>query len=57
MPNNRMPSLQRYYTPKEVATAWGVSCMTIYRLVKRGELEAVRVGQQWRIPESALMAK
>jgi excisionase family DNA binding protein len=31
-----------------------VSKMTVYRLVHAGELEAVRVGRSFRVPESAV---
>ena len=32
----------------EVARYLGVSTKTVYRLVSRGEIEAVRVGRLWR---------
>jgi excisionase family DNA binding protein len=41
-------------TPAEVALKLRVSVHTIRRLIHDGELEAVRVGHQWRIPASAL---
>ena len=41
---------------KEVADALSVSNMTIYRLIRDGELQAVRVGHGWRISESDLVA-
>ena len=31
-----------------------VSSMTIYRLIKSGELPAVRVGRSFRVPEQAV---
>jgi excisionase family DNA binding protein len=31
-----------------------VSKMTVYRLVHSGELEAVRVGRSFRVPEAAV---
>jgi excisionase family DNA binding protein len=34
----------------------GVSKWTIYRLIARGELEAVRVGRQHRVPERSITA-
>ena len=39
---------------REVADRLGVSEMTVRRLVKRGELVAVRVGGQYRISEENL---
>jgi excisionase family DNA binding protein len=41
---------------KEVADALSVSNMTIYRLIRDGELRAVRVGHGWRISEGDLSA-
>ena len=41
---------------KEVADALSVSNMTIYRLIRDGELQAVRVGHGWRISEGDLAA-
>jgi excisionase family DNA binding protein len=41
-------------TVNEVADELRVSSMTIYRLVKAGRLEAVRVGKNYRIRRSAL---
>jgi len=39
-------------TVAEVAGAMRVSNMTIYRLIKSGQLAAVRVGKNYRIRES-----
>jgi excisionase family DNA binding protein len=41
-------------TVAEVATGMRVSNMTVYRLIKSGELPAVRVGKGYRIRESEL---
>ena len=38
-------------TVSEVAAAMRVSNMTVYRLIKSGELGAVRVGKNYRIRE------
>ena len=42
----------RLLTVGEVADAMRVSNMTIYRLIKSGQLAAVRVGKNYRIRES-----
>jgi len=42
----------RFATVGEVARRLRVSNMTVYRLVKAGELPAVRVGRGYRIRES-----
>lgn len=44
----------KFLTVAEVATAMRVSKMTVYRLVHSGELEAVRVGRSFRVPEHAV---
>lgn len=41
-------------TVKETATFLRVSARTVYRLIESGQLEAVRIGSQWRIPSSGL---
>jgi excisionase family DNA binding protein len=41
----------RFLTPREVADLLRVSSMTVYRLIKSGELRAVRVGKAYRILE------
>jgi len=43
-------------TVREVAEHMRVSTMTVYRLIKAGELSAVRVGKNFRIRESDLQA-
>ena len=44
----------KFLTVAEVAAMMRVSKMTVYRLVHSGELEAVRVGRSFRVPESAV---
>lgn len=46
----------RFLTVAEVAEMMRVSTMTVYRLVKSGELPAVRFGRSYRIPETAVAA-
>lgn len=43
-----------FLTVAEVAEQMRVSKMTVYRLVHSGELEAVRVGRSFRVPEHAV---
>jgi excisionase family DNA binding protein len=40
------------HTVAEVAAAMRVSNMTVYRLIKSGDLPAMRVGKNYRIRES-----
>ncbi|MGH3276814.1 MAG: helix-turn-helix domain-containing protein [Streptosporangiaceae bacterium] len=44
----------RFLTVAEVAAIMRVSKMTVYRLVHSGDLEAVRVGRSFRVPEWAV---
>jgi excisionase family DNA binding protein len=49
----RRPFLgERLLTVAEVADTMRVSNMTVYRLIKSGQLGAVRVGKNFRIRES-----
>jgi excisionase family DNA binding protein len=41
----------KFLTVAEVATVMRVSRMTVYRLVHNGDLNAVRVGKSFRVPE------
>lgn len=42
----------RYLTVQEVADLMRVSTMTVYRLIKSGELPAVRVGRAFRLRDN-----
>lgn len=44
----------RFLTVAEVAELMRVSKMTVYRLVHSGELQAVRVGRSFRVPQQAV---
>lgn len=48
------PVEPRYLTVAEVAGRMRVSTMTVYRLVKAGELASTRVGKSYRIDEHDL---
>ena len=45
-----------YLTPEELAEHFRVNVRTIYRLAKRGDLRAVRVGKLYRIPRTSFEA-
>jgi excisionase family DNA binding protein len=44
----------RFLTVAEVADLMRVSSMTVYRLIKAGDLRALRVGKSFRINEDDL---
>ena len=41
-------------TVREAAGFLRISARTVYRLIESGQIEAVRIGKQWRIPLSDL---
>jgi excisionase family DNA binding protein len=41
-------------TPREVAALFRVAPMTVYRMIERNELPAVRLGRSFRVPTSAV---
>ena len=50
----------RFLTVAEVAEMMRVSTMTVYRLIKSGDLHAVRIGKSFRLLETdvdAFLAK
>ena len=46
-----MPTDDRFLTVSEVAELMRVSTMTVYRLIKAGDLRAARVGRSYRLRE------
>lgn len=44
---------QKFLTVSEFAALLRLSKMTVYRLIGRGELEVIRAGRTYRIPEEA----
>jgi excisionase family DNA binding protein len=45
-----------FVKPEDIAYEADVSVFSIYRLIKSGELAAVKVGRRWRIPREAAEA-
>ena len=45
----------KFLTIYELAVMMRISKMSAYRLVRTGELEAIRVGRSYRIPEEAVI--
>ncbi len=48
------PELSRLLTVAEVASVMRVSRMTVYRLIRRGLLKAIRVGRNYRVRQEDL---
>ncbi len=51
MPLSQFNARSRLLTVAEVASLMRVSTMTVYRLIKAGDLAAIRVGKSYRIKE------
>ncbi|PYR89766.1 MAG: AlpA family transcriptional regulator [Acidobacteria bacterium] len=49
-----MAELQTFLTTEEVLGYLKITPRTIYRLIRSGELPAVRIGRQWRFRPSDL---
>ena len=45
-----------FYTVKEVSDRLRVSLRSVYRLIERGELKALRIGDTYRISAESLNA-
>jgi excisionase family DNA binding protein len=52
MPRKAFERGDRLLTVGEVAATMRVSNMTVYRLIKSGDLPALRVGKNYRVRES-----
>jgi excisionase family DNA binding protein len=46
--------ISAFLTTEEVLTCLRVTPRTIYRLIKSGELPAIRIGRQWRFRRADL---
>lgn len=51
---DKKSSRTQIMTPKEAAKYLGLHLITIYRLIKKGELPGFRVGGQWRFKKDLL---
>lgn len=47
--------MQQHVSPSEFASKLGVSDDTVLRMLRRGDLPGLKVGQQWRIDPSSAM--
>lgn len=45
---------KRFHTPQEVAELLRVSSAAVLRLLRRGDLPAVRIGRAWRVEDAEL---
>ena len=54
MHNNATADKQAFLTTEEVLAYLKITPRTIYRLIRSGELPAVRIGRQWRFRRTDL---
>jgi excisionase family DNA binding protein len=54
--NTPDPATERLYSLEDVQELWGVSDTTLYREIRAGKLDALKIRGQWRIPSSSLVA-
>ena len=54
--NPKIPSPERFWTPRQIGERWLVSPRTVRRLIEAGELRACRMGKQIRIRHADLLA-
>jgi excisionase family DNA binding protein len=50
----KRPLRSQIMTPREAARYLGLHLITIYRLIKKGELPGFRIGGQWRFKKDLL---
>ena len=55
-PKEKRVARTQIMTPKEAAKYLGLHLITIYRLIKKGELPGFKVGGQWRFKKDLLDA-
>lgn len=46
--------MENYYTPKEISDKLKLNIRTIYKWIREGKVNAVKLGDVWRISESEL---
>jgi excisionase family DNA binding protein len=52
--NNQSQEMEAFLTTEEVLSYLKITPRTIYRLIRTGELPAVRIGRQWRFRRADL---
>jgi len=46
--------MENYYTPKEISDKLKLNIRTVYKWIREGRVNAVKLGDVWRISESEL---
>jgi len=45
---------ENYYTPKEISDKLKLNVRTVYKWIREGRVNAIKLGDVWRISESEL---
>jgi len=53
---NDMPIERRFYTPKEISVLYSLHLQSVYSMIARGIIPAVRIGRSVRVDIQALQA-
>ena len=53
-PTHKRPERTQIMTPKEAAKYLGFHLVTVYRLLKKREIPATKIGGQWRFKKDVL---
>ena len=51
-----MPIERRFYTPKEISVLYSLHLQSVYSMIARGIIPAVRIGRSVRVDIQALQA-
>lgn len=46
---------EKFYTPIEISKRYKVTTQAVNKWIREGKLKAIKLGNVWRIPESALL--
>lgn len=47
---------EKYYSPNDIAMKFSLKPNTVRKWINEGKLKAIKLGDVWRVPESALQA-
>ena len=48
--------MDKVYTCNEIAERYGVKISTVYKWIRDGAMEAIRIGKSYRVKESEVIA-
>lgn len=48
--------MEKYYKVTDIAEMLSTSQLTIRTYIREGKLEGIKIGREWRVPQSSIMA-